>query len=122
MQQHACFGVLGLLLMATFGASAPLQPGKVKKADVDPFGRTSFVERFEKAKRAGVIVIGDGQTYLGVYVFDRWGNCVAKDDTSGSAAARDDLAVQWFPPEVGSYTIEVCNFGRSTNEFTIAIQ
>jgi hypothetical protein len=122
VKQSAWLGILGLLLMASLGGGAPLQPRKVEKADVDPFGRTSFIERFEKAKRAGVIVIGDGQTYLGIYVFDRWGNCVAKDDRSVSSAARDDLAVEWFPPEIASYTIEVCNFGRFTNEFTIAIQ
>ncbi len=116
MYRHICLGILGLFVVASLGGGAPLQPRKIEKADADPFGRTAFVDVFEKDKRAAVIVIGDGQTYLGVYVYDRWGNCVAKDDTSGSATARDDLAVEWFPLDAGSYTIEVCNFGaRLTN-------
>ena len=32
------------------------------------------------------IIIGDGSSFLGVYVFDSWGNCVARDDTSFSSA------------------------------------
>ena len=122
MNQSACLIVIGFTLIASLVGGAPLQERKPEQAAVEPFGRTSIVERFEGQKRASAIVVGDGQTYLGIYVFDQWGNCVAKDDSSGSLAARDDLAVEWFPPEISTYTIDVCNFGRSTNTVTIVIR
>lgn len=121
MTRWAGLGVVELLLIAGLSGGGPVEPRKTEKAQVTPFATTAFADHFEKGKRANAIVSGDGQTYLGLYIFDRWGNCVAKDDTSGSSAGRDDLAVEWFPPEVASYTIEVCNFGRYANEFTIAI-
>src|SRR5437763_1580295 len=111
MKHGAGCALLGLLLLASLGGCAPLRGSKTTKGEVDAFGQSSFVDLFEAQKRACAIVIGDGDTYLGLYVFDRWGNCVARDDFSGSSAARDDLAVEWFPPEVGPYTIDVRNFG-----------
>jgi hypothetical protein len=122
MKQCAWLGFLAMLLMGNLGGSAPLEARKPAKGLVRAFGQSSFIERFEGQKRAGAIVIGDGGTYLGLYVFDRWGNCVARDDFTGSSAGRDDLAVEWYPPKVSTYVIEVRNFGPSTNGFTIVIR
>jgi hypothetical protein len=89
---------------------------------VEAFAHASFADVFDSQKRASAIVIGDGGTYLGIYVFDRWGNCIARDDFTGSVAAHDDLAVEWYPPEVGGYLVDVRNFGPSPNGFTIVIR
>jgi hypothetical protein len=122
MKQAASLGILGILVLGNLGGGAPLQPREPAKGAVEPFGQTSFVDGFEGRKRACVIAIGNGASYLGLYVFDRWGNCVAKDDTADTPMARDDLAVEWFPPETGSYIVEVRNFGPTINRFTIAIR
>ena len=113
--------LLAVLFLAAWGGSAPVE-GRKQEGEVEPLAQLSFLERFEGHKRASVIIIGDGQTYLGVYVFDSWGNCVARDDSSLSKDVRDDLAVAWFPEQAGAYTMDVCNFGTASNEFVMVIR
>ena len=122
MRYTLWIGLVGTLVFGNLGGGAPAQPKLSERGAVEALGRTSFVDRFEGQKRACAIVIGDGHTYLGLYVFDRWGNCVARDDNADTPAARDDLAVEWFPPETASYTVDVRNFGPNSNIFTIAIR
>jgi hypothetical protein len=122
MKYGAGLGLVGAVWAVSLGGGVPLDGPKTVTAGVEPYGQTSFVNVHDGRKRASAIVIGDGSTYLGVYVFDRWGNCVARDDFAGSPAGRDDLAVEWYPPEVGPYAVDVCNFGRSGNDFTIVIR
>jgi hypothetical protein len=122
MKWICCLALPVALLFGTTGDGGPLKPRKPERPDVVVYGKASFIDRFEGQKRAGVIIIGDGTSYLGLYVFDRWGNCVARDDTSGAKAARDDLAVEWYPAEEAAYSIDVCNFGPHTNKFTLVIR
>lgn len=122
MKRDGWFVVVGFLLLAPGGTGAPLQGRPPGKIEIEPFGRASFVDVYPSHKRACVIVSGDGRTYLGLYVFDRWGNCVARDDYTGIAAARDDLAVEWYPPEEAAYTVDVYNFGRSRNKALVVFQ
>ena len=76
---------------------------------------------FKPNERALVIVSGNYQSCLGVYVFDSQGNCVAKDDTSDPQAA-DDLVTDWIPAEQARYSIEVRNAGMMPNSFQIAVR
>src|SRR5437868_9342886 len=122
MKQAACLGLLGALLLASGSGGAPVRERKPERNAVDAFGVTTFVDRFEGKKRACVVAIGDGSTYMGFYVFDRWGNCVAKDDASEVFATRDDLAVEWYPSETADYTVDVRNFGSARNTFNISIR
>lgn len=121
MKQGVWVVFLCLLVIVPWGVGAPLEDRAPAQVVVEPSGRASFVDVYASHKRACAIVSGDGRTYLGLYVFDRWGNCVARDDYTGSNAARDDLAVEWFPPDVGAYTVDVINFGRAPNKALIAI-
>jgi len=122
MRKSGFVGLMVLLFCCGSGGGTSLPLGEPLRSEIRPFGQAIFVNRLEGKKRASAIAIGDGSTFMGLYVFDRWGNCVAKDDYSGSTAARDDLAVEWFPPEAGQYTIELRNFGRSSNAFTIVLR
>ncbi len=122
MTQTAWLGLLGALLWAGLSAGATVRPRAPERNAVDPYGITTFVDRFEGKKRACVVAVGDGSSYMGLYVFDRWGNCVAKDDASEVFATRDDLAVEWYPAETAEYTIDVRNFGSSRNIFNISIR
>ena len=128
MKRFLGLGVLGVVALVMCGQRLPSAPVKERaplESLVRPYGTTSFVALFEGVKRSSTVVIGDGKTYLGLYVHDRWGNCVAKDDiagSAGSAVVRDDLGVEWFPPDESPYTLDVCNFGRNFNEFSIAIR
>ncbi len=113
-------GFSWFLLLTAVGMAAPGPEGKPVRTSADPLGQVSYVDSFEAHKRASAIVIGDGTTVMALYVFDRWGNCVAKDE--GVAPVRDDLAVEWYPTETSLYSIDICNFGRSANNFTVVIK
>jgi hypothetical protein len=114
----------GLLLVAcaTGGSGAPVKgPYPKSKQVVEAYGVRTYAETFKAGERASIVVVGNGATYLGLYVHDEGGNCVAWDD-KGDYPNRDDLAVQWFPPKAARYTIEVRNFGPSPNTFEMAIR
>ena len=50
---------------------------------------------------------------LSLYVYDRHGNCVARDEFAERASktrrATNDCAVEWLPPVTEAYTIELRN-------------
>jgi hypothetical protein len=70
---------------------------------------------------ARVIVVGKGAAYLGLYVFDAHGNCVASDDDV-TRRTRDDAYVEWIPPRSGPYAIAVKSLGRAENEFLMTVR
>jgi hypothetical protein len=114
----------GILLLGcvTLGSGAPVGGRAVpRQQGVEPYGRRSYVATFKGKERACVIVKGAGQTYLGLYVYDEHGNCVARDDR-GSNNVKDGLAVEWFPLKTAPYTVEVRNFGPLVNSFSLALR
>src|SRR5689334_1162504 len=66
-----------------------------------------YSAEFKGGERACVIALGNGRTYLGLYVYDAHGNCIAWDDEGrprsrpGQTSTVDDLAVDWFPAASG---------------------
>lgn len=78
-----------------------------------------FKETTEKTP-AEVIVIGDGNTYLALYVYDRHGNCVAHDE--GTDRIRDDLAAGWVSADGQTYAFEMVNLGRSENQVNYKVR
>ncbi len=118
---------LGLLALTLPGTGSPLPPMEPFKGEIRPFGRETRVENFEgNRQRACAIVTGRGSP-LGLYVFDRHGNCVANNDLAfgpgrdKAAASWFPTAVEWFPIEVGPFTLEILNFGRSINRFSAVL-
>jgi hypothetical protein len=122
MRRSLVVASLVLLGWVTLGSGAPVEgPAVALKVGIEPYGRQSFPLTFKAGEQAKVIASGNQQTYLGLYIYDDQGNCVARDDM-GDTRTRDDLAVEWYPPSTSEYTIEVRNFGPMANVFQIAFR
>lgn len=121
MQRWFWLVPLGLVLSASLAGSTPLSPQKPATLELAPFASQLLPMPFHGQQRALVIASGDGSSPLGLYVYDRHGNCVAWDEAR-AYVTRDDLAAEWVPPEAGLYLIEVRNAGWRTNSVTVAIR
>jgi hypothetical protein len=122
MKRLAWIGLCLLLLLTGASFGGPLEPIRTDdKVTIRPLGQHSYLAPFEANQRAVVIASGNGRTYLGLYVFDRHGNCVAKDDHTGPATC-DDCAVEWFPTEIADYSVEIVNLGRNSNVVQLAVR
>ena len=102
---------LAALLVAGLGAAGPVNPHPPEFVDIPAYFFDSVDEFFAGGVRANVIVSGNARTYMGMYIFDKHGSCVALDDF-GNRATFDDLAAEWYPPTRGLYSAEIHNFGR----------
>lgn len=73
-----------------------------------------YTASFVAGELAEVLVSGDGDTDLDLYVYDSNNNLIAKDiDYS------DDCYVRWVPAWTGRYTIRIVNRGPVYNRFVI---
>lgn len=61
---------------------------------------------------AEVLVSGDGDTDLDLYVYDSNGNLIVKDDDY-----TDDCYVRWVPKWTGNFRIKILNRGPIYNEY-----
>jgi hypothetical protein len=110
-----------LLGVTSAGHGGPVTPFKQQLPQIPQLASQTYVLEFKGGQRALVIASGDGSTFMGLYVYDALGNCIAWDD-SGTRGTRDDLAVDWFPRHNGVYTIEVCNLGPRVNQCKVIIR
>ena len=69
---------------------------------------------FVADRLAEVLVSGDGDTDLDLYVYDSNGNLIARDNDY-----TDDCYVRWVPAWTGRYTIRIVNRGPVYNRFVI---
>jgi hypothetical protein len=114
--------VLAVLLCVSFGSADLIKPRAAETRRVLLAGLTrDYVDTFKKNDRALAIVSGGGDSRMGLYVFDRMGNCLAKDDFS-SPATGDDLIVEWYPSEEGRYCVALRNAGFEANTYRIALR
>ena len=74
----------------------------------------TFRAAFYGGELASVLVLGDGDTDLDVYVYDAAGKPVAVDDDY-----TDACFVEWKPRWTGTFTIKVVNRGRVYNDYSI---
>jgi hypothetical protein len=70
--------------------------------------------KFWANERATVVVSGDGDTDLDLFVYDENGRLIAKDDDYS-----DDCVVNWIPRWTGQYIIKVVNRGNVYNRYAI---
>ena len=122
MKRLFCLLILtGLLLAVRDGQGEPLQPFTVEAPEARPLSSIFYTLEFRGGKPATVAVLGNGTTYLGVYVYDAQGNCVVWDD-EGNALTGDKLAVNWKPWENAFYLIEVRNAGSVKNKCRVFVR
>jgi hypothetical protein len=112
--------LLALLAMGRVGGS-PVDGSFAGSGRSRPDLAINLVKEFKGGERALAIIAGDGSSYLGLYVYDADGNCIAHDD-HGNYQTCDKAAVEWFPPQTGRYAIEVKNLGRFTDNFHFAVK
>ena len=65
---------------------------------------------FYRGEEAEVLVIGDGDTDLDLYVYDDNGNLVASDTDFS-----DNCYVSWTPRRSGYFTVKIKNLGNVPN-------
>ena len=119
-------GLMGLLL-AGWSWAAPLSrnddpeeagtpsgEGFPRKQVVAPFSAFNLQTTFAGREPALAIIYGDGRTFMGLYVYDHFGNCVDKDDVN-HPSARDDVSVHWLPTRPDAYVVEAVNLGPLPN-------
>lgn len=88
--------------------------GPGRKTTVVSRGQTDVYRvNFKGSEPALVLVSGDGDSDLDLFVLDENGNQVCKDDD-----ATDDMICRWTPKWTGQFTIRVKNLGMA-NEYTI---
>lgn len=100
------------------GPEKPIPPFDIS---VNAKSGWSTVVKFKKGYRANIIVIGDGKSYLALYVFDPQGNCVARDDDL-SGKFLDDRWVIWYPRRSQEYTIQIRNLGDVPDKCKVVIR
>lgn len=69
---------------------------------------------FRGGERAVVLVSGDGDSDLDLFVYDQNGNLICKDDDE-----TDDMVCSWTPRWTGQFRVEIKNLGIA-NEYVIA--
>lgn len=81
---------------------------------VRAFGTDSYEVNFRGGRSAEVLVTGDGDTDLDMFIFDENGNLVCSDDDR-----TDQCYCRWNPRWSGAFTIKVKNLGDVYNQYVI---
>jgi hypothetical protein len=74
----------------------------------------TFEVSFAAGELATVMISGDGDTDLDLYVYDENGNLVASD--TGSS---DTATVSWTPAWTGNFRVQVRNLGNVYNSYVV---
>jgi len=81
---------------------------------VEKYSRNSYTADFKASQLAEVVVIGDGDTDLDLFIFDHNGNLISSDTDY-----TDRCYVSWRPLFTGEFTIVIENLGAVYNEFIL---
>ena len=101
---------LGMGMAATATAAGP----KLADDRVEAFSADRYVVTFKGHEPAVVVLRGDGDTHLDLYVFDENGNQIAADEDGDAISA-----VRWTPKWTGKFTIKVVNRGSVYNHYIL---
>jgi hypothetical protein len=89
--------------------------GPVRKVDKVSGGCTdTWTIRFRGGEPAYVVVSGDGDTDLDLYVYDENGNLITSDTDRS-----DDCVVSFNPRWTGTFYIRIKNLGRVYNRYVL---
>jgi hypothetical protein len=90
--------------------------GPVEHSDVVNANSTDVYEiQFAGDQTAGVLVRGDGDTDLDLFVFDEHDNLICSDEDSS-----DEAFCVWTPAWTGTFSVQVKNFGDVANRYEIS--
>jgi hypothetical protein len=73
-----------------------------------------YTMRFQGGEDATIILSGDGDTDLDLYVYDENDNLIGYDDDG-----TDDCVVSFTPRWTGNFKIKVKNLGDTYNSYTL---
>ncbi|MDO4557068.1 MAG: hypothetical protein Q4B70_18310 [Lachnospiraceae bacterium] len=103
---------------------AKAKVGAVTRGRVGGPGRTvssvngnssdTYQIRFIANQYAEILVSGDGDTDLDLYVYDSNGNLIVKDDDY-----TDDCYVRWIPAWTGNFIVKIVNRGPVYNNYVL---
>ena len=89
--------------------------GPTRIVDAVRAGQTDVWEfTFVGGQRAGVVVSGDGDTDLDLYVHDQHGNLICGDDDY-----TDDTVCIWTPRWTGTFYVKIVNRGSVYNRYLL---
>jgi hypothetical protein len=89
--------------------------GETYHMDVVDAGLTDvYTMRFQGGEDATIILSGDGDTDLDLYVYDENDNLIGYDDDG-----TDDCVVSFTPRWTGNFKIKVKNLGDTYNSYTL---
>jgi hypothetical protein len=88
---------------------------ELEGATVDANSSVRYATTFLGGEMAEVVIMGDGDTDLDLFVYDENGNLVASDTDE-----TDFGVCRWTPNWTGEFTVVVTNLGSVYNEFDIA--
>ena len=88
-------------------------PGK-NNSSVRGDGTDSYDISFIKGELAEIIVVGDGDTDLDLFVYDSNGNLIVQD-----IDYTDTCLVSWVPSWTGRYTVRIVNQGPILNYYLL---
>lgn len=91
---------------------SPVGGEKYSYDRVEAYSTDSYTIKFWGGERATVMVIGDGDTDLDLYIYDSNGNLI-KSDTDYS----DNCVCTWYPKWTGYFTIRIKNRGSVYNSY-----
>ena len=125
MRNAIVLGGLAILVLAHLATGSPVEPLAEKSGfrniSFEPFASQTLTIECRAKERTCAILYGQGTSPMAIYVFDKHGNCVAKDDVSFNVVS-DDAAVEWYPTAPGAYEVEIRNLGRRQNNSEVAIR
>jgi hypothetical protein len=106
----------GAVVAPTTVAQAGAVGGPVYQHDrVQAYSQVSYTIRCRGGEWTNLVVRGDGDTDLDLFVYDAAGNLVGSDTD-----LTDLCLVRWFSSTTQTYTVVVKNFGVVYNDFVIA--
>lgn len=88
-------------------------PGQTRSS-VNGNSTDTYKISFIANEYAEILVSGDGDTDLDLYVYDSNGNLIEKDDDY-----TDDCYVRWVPSWTGSFTVKIINRGPIYNNYVM---
>ena len=108
------FATLALVLLGSTAFAGARGGSQIAREAVNANAVDRYQIVFNGGEIAQVIVEGDGDTDLDLYVYDEKGRLVAEDIDNS------DLCVcRWKPHRTGYFTIRIVNLGSVYNEYTM---